>query len=326
VQNGGEPLFYTNLDTAIIKAHSGDTIYLPGYLYTPGSGNINIDKELHIIGTGHHPDSTFATGFTQINGNITLIEGSSNGSIEGIFLSGHLYFGQSFSVKPSITGFILLRNSILAIIFEEDDKQVRYTNNVIKENILRYGIRGTAPENSVYKDTQSNFFFNNLIMSHMWSLSYNNIFKNNIFIRGDAIFSIMGCLFENNIFPCGSPKTTSGIFNCTFRNNLSTNGFPTSYNGNIFINNITESLQNIFINYPYINQTYSYDFDFHLQPTSKGKNAGRDGTDVGIYGGNYPWKDGSLPFNPHYQKILIAPQTDNQGNLNVNIKVKAQDH
>jgi len=66
--------------------------------------------------------------------------------------------------------------------------------------------------------------------------------------------------------------------------------------------------------------------DYHLKADSPGKNAGKDGTDIGIYGGSYPWKEGSLPFNPHYQKIQVAPKTDNQGNLNVNIMVKAQDH
>jgi hypothetical protein len=71
--------------------------------------------------------------------------------------------------------------------------------------------------------------------------------------------------------------------------------------------------------------SFSYSDDYHLKSTSVGVNAGRDGTDIGIYGGAFPWKEGSLTFNPHYQRINISPTTDNNGNLNVNIKVEAQE-
>ena len=65
--------------------------------------------------------------------------------------------------------------------------------------------------------------------------------------------------------------------------------------------------------------------NFHLRPGCLGKNAGTDGTDLGIYGGSFPWKNGSLPPNPHIQTKNISSATDPIGNLNVNIKVKAQE-
>ena len=70
-----------------------------------------------------------------------------------------------------------------------------------------------------------------------------------------------------------------------------------------------------------------YRENFNLPSNSPYKNAGADGTDIGIYGGAFPWKEGSVPFNPHYQTIKIDPKTDPAtGNLKVEIKVKAQDN
>lgn len=49
---------------------------------------------------------------------------------------------------------------------------------------------------------------------------------------------------------------------------------------------------------------------------------------MGIYGGlpNYTFKEGCVPFNPHIISKTIAPNTDVNGHLNINIKVGAQDN
>jgi hypothetical protein len=54
-QNGGTPHFHTELDDAVNQAVNGDTLYLPGG-YFPLT--VQIDKELHIVGEGHNPEST----------------------------------------------------------------------------------------------------------------------------------------------------------------------------------------------------------------------------------------------------------------------------
>ena len=72
-----------------------------------------------------------------------------------------------------------------------------------------------------------------------------------------------------------------------------------------------------------VNSIYTY--NLHLRPNSPLHNAGTDGTDIGIYGGLFPWKEGSVPFNPHIQTKTIGNITDGNGNLQINIKVKAQD-
>jgi hypothetical protein len=60
--------------------------------------------------------------------------------------------------------------------------------------------------------------------------------------------------------------------------------------------------------------------NFKLKGTL-GKNAGTDGTDVGIYGGS-GFSDLALPPGPRIVRKVIADQTDENGNLRVQIEVK----
>ncbi|MBK9793187.1 MAG: hypothetical protein IPP60_08805 [Sphingobacteriales bacterium] len=93
---------------------------------------------------------------------------------------------------------------------------------------------------------------------------------------------------------------------------------------NSFVNTIYNlSLSNDFVNVS--NPNFSSLFDYHLKSTSSGKNAGTDGTDIGIYGGAYPYKEGAVPPNPHISTKSIAPTSAANGTLPVNIKVLAQD-
>jgi hypothetical protein len=323
VQNGGEPYYYTSLIDAINGAQNGDTIYIPGYIYS--IGYMTIDKELHIIGVGHNPDSTLSTGCTFINGNFYLGNGSSSGSFEGIYLNGEIIVG-GLSGPSFVSGFLIRRNNIQNLIFLTNNVQIRYNNNSIIENIIRSSITSNTPG---CIDVQSNLISNNIIMLSINGLDYNNIIKNNTIIgqSNNTFYYLNGCLLENNII-LEINAGSNTVNNCTFRNNLSP--YPVSnFNQtgtNLCFNNITESLVDIFINYPSINWTFSYDFDFHLQQESLGINGGTDGTNVDIYGGIFPWKEGGMPFNPHIQYKDIPGATDQNGNLNVNIKVAAQDH
>jgi hypothetical protein len=70
---------------------------------------------------------------------------------------------------------------------------------------------------------------------------------------------------------------------------------------------------------------YNYSNNYHLKNGCIGLNAGTDGHDVGVYGGIFPWKDGSVPHNPHVIFKNISGYTDPNGNLQLNIKVKAQE-
>ncbi len=79
VQNAGTPSFFLKINEAIESAQDGDTIYLPGGSF----GDCTINKRLHLVGVGHHPDSTKATLMTYIP-TVYFYLGSSGSTLTGI--------------------------------------------------------------------------------------------------------------------------------------------------------------------------------------------------------------------------------------------------
>lgn len=323
VQNGGTPKFYTELTDAVTNAVSGDTIYIPGGTFTAG---FTLTKKLHLVGVGHNIDSTLVTGITKFISNVTLSAGSDNSSMEGIYLDGDLNFGET-TTPTVVSGFFMRRCNVNKIYFvtSDPDTQIRYANNLFIESVIRSGIVSSTIGYYNSMQVQSNSFFNNIINWDIGFLGNNCMFKNNILIL-DYFRNVKGAVFENNYI--GKQVISSEIFSCTFYNNINQNLMSTLSHelSNLFRNNIdNQALTDTFVNYT-AGVAYSYDFDYHLKATSPGKNAGIDGTDIGIYGGTFPWKEGSVPSYPHFQSATIAPQTDNTGKLNVKLKVAAQDN
>lgn len=319
VQNGGTASFYTNLDVAISNAQNGDTIYLPGGIFPI---SVSINKTLHIIGVGHNPDSTLATLYTYIYGNINIDANGSNGSLTGISISGSIISNNNvtnFLVKRCVFNGLNLTSSTISWIFIE--------------NVIRGWIKSNTQPGA-----SDCLFANNIIdgfMGYYNSPGFTNcIFRNNDFFAiayGGGSYGWVSALIspystiENNIFHGGSDyyTVTGNSSNSIFYNNL----FVSSWNPptpSISANNITNQAANsIFINQA--GDNFSYTHNYHLQTSCLGRNAGTDGTDIGIYGGAYPWKDGSIPFNPHFQSVNISPTTNSSGNLDVIIKVASQD-
>lgn len=320
VQNNSTPSFFTSLDSAIIHSQNGDTIYLPGGNF---SLTTTIDKCLHIIGVGHNPDSAIGCGRTIITGNLNLSQDASGGSLWGISLTGNGNI-QVIAANTMISNYTIKRCNFVSVGING------YCSSwIVIENVF-YGMSSSS-------NGASNFIIlNNFIQGTVCSGQYgisNSIIKNNIF-TGLANFSYgSGCwplhatysTIENNIFTSNGNQHSLALCSfCFVYNNLFVetlqSPLPSQYSNNID----GQNQSSIFI---YLTATaYYYTDDYHLQPTCPGKNAGTDGTDIGIYGGAFPWKEGSIPFNPHIQYKTISGATDVNGNLNVNIKVAAQDH
>lgn len=69
---------------------------------------------------------------------------------------------------------------------------------------------------------------------------------------------------------------------------------------------------------------YQFSDDLRLQAGCSGVGAGTDGTDIGIFGTSSPYKIGAMPHVPHYIRVAVAPGTDANGDLRVQVKVAAQ--
>jgi hypothetical protein len=311
VQNGGEPTFFTELPAAITAASSGDTINIPGGTWNASSYNhFIINKTLHIIGTGHNPASSQVGGICKLNGDILIAEGSGNGSLTGVLVTGYI----SYSGYPTtkVSNYSLTRCRINGTV----TLSYNFTQFVISENVFDDKIYGG--------DATDNIFSNNIFAGWVGDFSNNNMFKNNIMMSTTSSsannFSL--CFFDNNVIFAG---TKLGATECIFNNNLFVDSgpFPLGTTNQDFKNIISQAQSSIFVTQS--GNTFNYTQDYHLQATCPGKNAGKEGTDIGIYGGTFPWKEGSIPFNPHFQQVQVSPNTDANGNLNVNIKVEAQE-
>lgn len=85
--------FYQTFNEAMTAAIDGDTLYLPARGFT----ELIIDKAVHIVGIGYHPDSTSATGDTHVSTYIKILNTASGGSIQGIRVFYYIQFGTSTS-------------------------------------------------------------------------------------------------------------------------------------------------------------------------------------------------------------------------------------
>lgn len=315
VQNGGEPTFYTKLDSAVIHAQNGDTLYLSGGPFSVNGGTLTINKELHIVGAGHNPIESEATYKTEIFSDIVLDIGSNYSTFQGFILSGYIHTGTASG--ENIDDILISRCRLNAIYLSGLSNNWSILENVIS-SVIGHNVSNDNPR------AEGNYFSNNIITVSIYRFGYNNVFSNNIFLSTNASLEFIdGCLIQNNVFLNSFTYDFDNLTDCILNNNLFT-GYFSPY-GNLGNNNILNQPQeSIFINQT--GHVFDYAHDYHLQTSSPGKNAGTDGTDIGIYGGAFPWKEGSIPFNPHFQTFDISPTSDSTGMINVNIQVKAQDN
>jgi hypothetical protein len=323
LQSNGVTSFFAGaspFSDAYNAAVDGDTIYLPGGTFSTPT----INKRIVVYGIGHHPDSSAVMGETIITGSINLNSESAKSHFEGLKLNGGFnYYGIADSI-------VVKRCYLTSISFGN----YASVGTQIIENVIVGSINGgtsvnTVIANNIIKKTGSNVISN--FANQAWI--HNNIIVGTGSYANYAsyyIFSgIIDCLFDNNIIlneGSGSSYSINNVIspslsNNTFKNNIF-NANP-SVSLNIWENNsFGISSDTIFINYTGL--VFDYAEDFHLlNPTVY---VGTTGNEIGIYGGYTPAKAGMNPANPHFQLKNIAIETDENGELNIQIQVEAQDN
>lgn len=307
----------TDIQSVINNSFPNDTIYLPGGFFP---GILTIDWELHFIGTGHHPDSTLATSRTVIDGYIIFTPDAAGSSLAGVVINTDF-------VTVQCNDVLIERNVLKSVRLNSDvDEGI-----IIKENIIRE-LNGNYAENVIVSNNIFPFASSDATQNNLTKFK-NIIFKNNlVFYTNYSTFTnIENSIFENNFFEASSTTLNySGANNsdCLFLNNIFTGNASFINSTNSGANNIPSQTFNFtFVDVPdNISISAIYDYDFHLRSTSPGNDAGADGQDIGIYGGLFPWKEGSLPSNPHIAEKNIPLQLDDDGTLPVQIKVTAQEN
>lgn len=306
VHHQGAASFFTDLPAAYNAAVNGDTLYLPGGSFD----GLTLQKSLALIGVGYHPDSTSATGGTVLS-SLSLSTGASNSLITGILINGFLYS------DGTVSNVVISRCYVKQGIALHASSGAK-TNWIISENWIGTGgyfYGGYSIQ--CYQGSVSNFLLsNNVIQDRVHHLASSEI-SNNIFLSNELQAS--NSTIRNNVFAGNYETSTS---NSQWHNNLNAglNGGP-SGNGNIGSGNYLDNLplETAFVNYSGSNTFYQN--NFHLVNPAY---LGNDGTPIGIYGGAFPWKEGSLPFTPHIRSKTIGATTNPDGTLHINLVVKAQ--
>ncbi|HPI19622.1 MAG TPA: hypothetical protein PKY56_04560 [Candidatus Kapabacteria bacterium] len=318
LQVGEEVTFFNNLDSAIIAAPQGAEIYLPPGIFQHNT-NLLIDKRLNIYGVGHYLVSTYTMMRTVIAGDIKYVTGSDSSVIAGVYCD-NISFGTS-AADDALSNILIQRCNANNINLGLSTNPPVSSSIFIQECVVRGSLNGYNAENCVI----SKSIFNNTVYSFSYLSVSNSVFLGNYYIYYNQyycpIYSVNSSLIQNNIFKySGNQAIHTSVTNSAFLNNLFVQNL-TNFSGNSNVNNIVSvSTSLIFVNQS--GTTFSYDHNYHLVDDSPGKNAGNDGTDIGIYGTDEPYKELGIPFTPRIMEFKLRPQGNT---IQLNTSVEAQE-
>ncbi len=308
---------FTDLQTAIDSANVGDTLYVHG---SPNSyGATTLNKRLTLIGSGYNVTGT-PNNFSTLVSSLTVdsllyFSGATGSKIIGLDIQ-NLSYGYISGVGSYFTSNLYISRCKIGSLYV-------FENSVLENSIIT---------STVYLSATSAIIRNNIIASVSGQVSNSSgvIFDHNIF-NGTAPSSLSYALFSNNVFFfSGSTSNWSSINNCVFNKNLSSDNVAVTLpfgtnSGSGNISTVMPSFQ--FNNTLTASSTSPWQNNWTLKPTSGGKNAATDGTDIGIYGGNYPMKNLTGVSNLIPQMTLMNINNSSiplNGTLNVNFKSRKQ--
>ncbi len=321
VEGAGAPQIFSTINAAIAAAQANDKVYLSGGTHV-SPVELVIDKPLHFIGAGIHPDSTAVTGITQLttsSGDIVITTAAGGSTFTGISLSAagsQIYYGLTTADDdPS------------DIIFTRC--QFNSNPNLGRDNL---GTGPTTFNECVFKihifGNNKGGTFNGCIFDFQTGTSsaINSflplVVDHCVFLGVQALRNSGAAQLRNSIsvYPSAAVYQSNGstVSNCIFTGaTLFSNATGTSLN-----NQFNVAPASIFVNES--DSEYQFSDDLHMAPGSPGIGAAIDGTDAGIYGGPNPYKPGNVPYNPHVSGASIANSTNGNSQLPVNISVIAQ--
>lgn len=323
VQNGSAKVYKTMAD-AYANSVKGDTIYLPGGSFTMP----NVEKKLVLIGVGYHPDSTVSTFYTRINNAVVILPDADSSVIKGIHFASNLSFG---SDKDDATSYIISRCRINgSLVLKQETATERNIDALVSECIIDGNIDARKAGNIIIEKT---------IIRGLAQNFRSSLFNRCFFTLGGydywggytyAFTGTQNCQVKNSIFNYNRYTNWVIDFSENMNNNfiynlfVGTISFPSGTNSGM--NNITGAdLANVFVHIEGNVYDFNYRHDFRLKTGSPAIGSGTNGTDIGLYGGNTPFKVGGLPQVPHIRQVEIGDEA-NDGLLPVKITVKAQEN
>jgi len=315
--DGTSKVFYgkSSFAEACSASVNGDQIYLSsGYFDAPKS----IDKGVKITGAGHFPVEGKQT---QIITGLNINNGADSLRLEGLFINGEVTFDKDNSInyvkiiRCSFTNASLNSSSIAS-------KNYCSIEECFISGSLSFG-------SSIYSEGGNNFLLRNSIVSgNVNKIAANALIDGNIFLVNatygitSTFYYVNYTIIRNNIILGKSYLFYNG-YDVKGSNTIVKNLFvsPSPENVDKETNTTGVVRANIFVNQT--GEVINYLHDYHLK--NPATYIGTDGKQVGIYGG-LAFKENGVPSNPAVVSKIVSQSTDTNGNLKVNISVKAQDN
>jgi hypothetical protein len=309
VSPAGATSVYTDLNLAITGAETGSTVYLSGGGFQV-SDETKITKKLSIIGIGHKANNDNANGYTTVSGNLFFEGGSDNSVVMGVYLSGNVNIATS---ETAVNNFLLRYCNINSVQVKNSACQ----NILVNQNYIRSTSHGSNSACS---------FTNNVLHSLRninGGVIDHNIVRNSISHRYDDCIGCGG-ISCSHVFLC--------VSNSQITNNILIDPSGLAGDG-IVSNNVLKSVwgenslqvsdwSEVF-EYEGTDYPISANTNFHIKAGQAALTAATDGGEVGIYGGT-GFSDKALPPGPRIVSKKVAEQTDENGNLHVEIQVSAE--
>ncbi len=300
--NNPTPGQYTTLAAAQAAANPGDTLYISGSIYNYNS--LVITKKLTLIGTGHKP-------LTPNPATSKLDDISFSGTATNLYdvnIIGLDVNSVSYNVAGARRQFMSRCRVRDAVYFTTDQDSLLIEGNYFASTGTNLNVNANYAFSNI---TLRNNVFNGSLYNYYPSASsgsgVNLYLNNNLFlVNGNAFNGSNRYLqFRNNIFY--RADATNQISSSTFDNNLiyqaATNSFPGG--SNTSTNNLNNT-DPVFVSFPSSGDYFSYTYDFRLQSTSPAINAGADGKDIGLTGGDGYFQKFGIPNIPQVNTFNIT--------------------
>jgi hypothetical protein len=336
--NPDRPGQFTTVDAAIAASVAGDTIFVHGSQFT--YPDFSVTKRLVIIGAGYNSNNQFNLP-TRVN-IIWLNRDTGLQNSNGSVITGFLVLNQvRNNGNPGVENITIFRNQINNQIYIYNPSTgANFGNNWVIYNNIVYSIQGGS-SGSTSSSSSNITIQNNIITGDVNGFSMSSILiDHNVFPGSDALSNLFYATVTNNIFTrtTGNILASNVSFN-TFNNNLSnlTTIGPNAPTNSFAGGGNTEAGNFIAVDPQFENVTnlnaFDYAFNYRLKTTSTVRNAGTDGTDLGLYGGARPFPSGGaagsgydtspLPPIPQVTEVNILNSTLQPGTpLNVNVKAR----
>ncbi len=307
------PSDFKDITSAMKEIKSGDTLYVEGS--NQNYGNLIIDKQVIIIGTGY---SLAENNISNINtmssefSNLQINPNSDGAKIISIVFRSDSSSNQDVRIRSNnitIRNCLFKRN--LDIELDSNISNLAFLQNYTTESIKAIS---TAILDNIY-------IANNIVLQSIKFSTKSNVKITNNIVR--KVISANNSQITNNI-------QLDSNYTKTF-----TAGFSGS--GNIYKSNITNNLEKYIptaegnllgIKMTDIFEYYDNDFSeikdtiWVLKANSPAIKYGIDGTDCGIFGGSTPYRISGIPPIPIIKDIIIDNSNENKDYIKVKIRVK----